>query len=315
MDAAASRRTISATASSLRGCLHVRIPEILHDARPGRAKVTFVSPELGFLLFVALLWGPTALWLVYRGVRGPRSRDIAAFGISSSAPGNDPPVADVPADEAADFWICDACRSVNRRQSRHCYSCSAVRGTTPVDRPDESGVTPWVPVMAEGIARPAAMAVVTSTPTVMAGTAPVTPRTADAGFPAETATAPRAAVRAAVAATSATTSTTAAARPDASPQPLPAVSLQPAPEAVPDAPAGACPYLGLRADPATRFDFPDATHACHARSTTGRRRGPRPLRGARGRRPDAPAIAMDHQAAYCLSAAHRGCPFYPPAEG
>ena len=31
-----------------------------------------MSPELGIAIILALFWGPTGLWLVYRVLRGPR---------------------------------------------------------------------------------------------------------------------------------------------------------------------------------------------------------------------------------------------------
>ncbi len=42
-----------------------------------------MSPELGFALFLTLLWGPTALWLGYRALRGHRSRRSGSFNVAS----------------------------------------------------------------------------------------------------------------------------------------------------------------------------------------------------------------------------------------
>ncbi len=43
-----------------------------------------MGPELGFVLILALLWGPTALWLAARVIRGQRARLAGPFNIDST---------------------------------------------------------------------------------------------------------------------------------------------------------------------------------------------------------------------------------------
>ena len=59
-----------------------------------------------------------------------------------------------------------------------------------------------------------------------------------------------------------------------------------------EAPAGVpvCPFLGLRNDPSTRYDFPDPGNSCRA---------------AGARRPQ--PIGVEHQESRCLTAAHELC--------
>jgi hypothetical protein len=88
-----------------------------------------MSSELTLALVVALLWGPTAAWLAIRVMR--MSRDAPAprpIVVSAESP-----VAHGPAEDAgarlaqAGYWICEACRSLNRPQAEHCYGCQAAR--------------------------------------------------------------------------------------------------------------------------------------------------------------------------------------------
>ena len=73
-----------------------------------------------------------------------------------------------------------------------------------------------------------------------------------------------------------------------------------------------CPFLGLRDDPSTRYDFPESANRCHAAS--GRRAGsvaflPRIAAAISGTRRPQP-IGVGHQASCCLTAAHETCARY-----
>ena len=108
-----------------------------------------MSPELGFLLFLALLWGPTALWLVFRAIRGHRGRLPTPFDRSQLTPEElDAPVG------SDGFWACGTCRSLNRGGANRCYRCQTAKGSAGGQAPGELPAGPGIPVMAEGIARP-----------------------------------------------------------------------------------------------------------------------------------------------------------------
>lgn len=304
---------------------------------------TFISPELGFLLFLALLWGPTALWLIVRAARGPRSRAEGTFDTTLRSAASTQALAEVAPDDAV-FWICAACRSVNRPQAGRCYSCRARKGAPPLVAADGPAGSPGVPVMAQDVARSAAMPLAVTGVSATTGPAPAAipivaepvavgpgrgPATVPAGLgpaapAAASATPPAAAGRpasgervatpvlaGAVAAPAVAAAAAATAIPAASAAAAPTAPTWAGPGATPV--SSACPYLGLRADRATRFDFPDDQHACHAGSGTPIGQS-QPSRGEKRRTGNAPAIAIDHQAAYCLSGAYPRCPRYRPAE-
>jgi len=138
-----------------------------------------MSPELGFLLFVALLWGPTALWLVYRTLRGPRERlgDIFTMGSESTLGSELPP--DEPATLLGldGFWVCATCRSLNHPDVKRCYACRTKQDAPARPAAPPAPVTVGVPVMAKDApARPAAPpAPVTVGVPVMAKDAPARP--------------------------------------------------------------------------------------------------------------------------------------------
>ena len=293
-----------------------------------------MTPEIGFVLILMLLWGPTALWLVYRAARGPRGRsvgfvDAAAAWEDRPQPAPDP--AD-PTERPGEGWVCTTCHSVNRPRASRCYACGAspesgavakpaevpttypgvaVMGTAaPVARPAMDGPTPRVPVAATSVA---------GTPTTEA--APLAP------MPREPAPVAGVAVRPASAAVVARTSS-GPATPVTPLPPMPAAVLPAAvlPAAAPDpvrtaravpviAPQ-ACPFLGFKDDPSTRCDFPDARNVCHAPAPAGatwearvRRLGSGMPSGGRSRVVDAA-----HQASHCLTPGHDRCPRFPEPE-
>jgi len=96
-----------------------------------------------------------ALWLSRRALRSHRERLSGASSAASEPKrnaGSSPQVvaAYVGQDE---FWVCWACRSLNRREAGKCYRCHTAMGSA---RPPASASPPArrrVPVMAEGIAR------------------------------------------------------------------------------------------------------------------------------------------------------------------
>ena len=237
-----------------------------------------MSPELGFALFVTLLYGPTALWLGYRALRQYRGRLPEPFNAESkpmrrSQLAPDEVEALVGSDE---FWVCGTCRSLNRREANRCYGCRTAKGSAGRQAPGELPVSRGVPVMADGIARSSGEAAGTTV-------ALATPRDAPP--------APEIRVRA----------------------PEHVLSAAP-PEALAGVPV--CPFLGFRDDPSTRYDFPDPGNLCHATSERGatsvaspRRFGTR-MAGTRRSQP----IDAEHQKSRCLTAAHEQCARYPAVE-
>jgi hypothetical protein len=232
-----------------------------------------MGPEI-LVLFVALLWGPTALWLVYRTVRGHRGRVPESVKAASErwklAPGG--PESLVVPDE---FWSCGRCRSLNRREANRCYRCETARDSVGGREPSELPVSPGVPVMAEGIARSSAeLPVSPGVPVMAEGIA----RSSD-----------QVAGTAVAAARNAT--------------PAPEILVRAAepmlPAAPPEAPVGVpvCPFLGLKDDPSTHYDFPHPANLCRAASN--RRAQP---------------IEPGHQGSHCLTAAHNLCARYPAIE-
>ena len=109
-----------------------------------------MSPELGFALFLTLLWGPTALWLAYHAVRGRRSRRSESFRVASETVPNSLVAPGRPEVLVAQgFWVCGACHSLNRREAGRCYSCKAMMGSTGQPAPAQQPARGMVAVMAE----------------------------------------------------------------------------------------------------------------------------------------------------------------------
>jgi hypothetical protein len=80
-----------------------------------------------FVAVVGLLWGPTALWLLYRAVRGRNDQRIVSGPLGTNAEAGDAGPADLRrglglSDED---WVCGRCRSLNRSGASRCYSCGA----------------------------------------------------------------------------------------------------------------------------------------------------------------------------------------------
>lgn len=237
-----------------------------------------MSPELGFALFVTLLYGPMALWLGYRALRQHRGRLPEPFNAESKPMRS----SQLAPDEleamvgSAGFWVCGTCRSLNRGEANGCYSCRTAKGSARRQAPGELPVSRGVPVMADGIARSSGEA---------AGT------TVALAAPRNTPPALEIPVRV--------------------PEPvLPAAPL----EAPADMPV--CPFLGFRVDPSTHYDFPDPGNLCHATSERGATSVASPRRfvtGMAGSRRSQP-IGVEHQKSRCLTAVYEQCARYPVVE-
>ena len=216
-----------------------------------------MNVELVLVLFVALLYGPTVLWLVLRTLRGHRRR-LPESGASERlrgsqvASGEGEPLADPDA-----FWACGGCRSLNRRESNRCYSCRMAKDSASRQAAGQQTVSGWVPVMADDIAGPTGVAVGTMVIPPAPWNAPETPEVPGGALE----------------------QLTGAAGTQAS------------------ASAPVCPFLGLRNDPSTRFDFPDPGNSCRPTGTT--RSQP---------------IDLGHQQSHCLTAAHAQCARYRAVE-
>ena len=117
-----------------------------------------MNVELVLVLFLALLYGPTVLWLGFRALRGHRGRQPA--NVASERMRGSPLTPDEVAslDDPDAFWACGACRSLNRRESNRCYSCRTAKDSASRQAPGRRSADGWVPVMADGIARPSGAA-------------------------------------------------------------------------------------------------------------------------------------------------------------
>ena len=276
-----------------------------------------MSLEAGALI-VALLWGPTLLYLVFRAARGPANRgpDPFAGGGHTDASASEPGT-------ILGYWVCRWCRSANRLADGRCYGCRAERVVAdllapapvpvPAPNPATADMQPagngWVPVM-QAATRTAVFADVMghSNPAVAGADPDGSPAGLEPAVAAPPATATRARRRARSTRVAATASeaalladasmpASAAAAAVVVATPVADVGRQPSPSAPP-----VCPFLGLKGDPATRCDYPDERNQCHAGpagdakalpvlqrlrpGTTGYQGG--------GRRSGAPVVVLPH---------------------
>ncbi len=251
-----------------------------------------MSPGVALIIVVLLLWGPTALWLVYRSTRSEREAPLFQ-GVEAERESTGAGAVNTLVIEGG-YWVCRSCRSVNRPDSSRCYNCRADRDAGPAMQTAEQVRTRPGPMMAAG-----------AQPTDPERTAAVAPKQSGPG---------RGALWGPLLAPSPAASSTPVARPSAPPTET-RTSLSGPPELeVPVAGTPiVCAYLGTRDDPATRFDFPYAGNRCHA----GVPRDAGPAVGARLRQVvsrfsgQGPlAIAVEQQASLCLTTAHVRCPRY-----
>jgi hypothetical protein len=237
-----------------------------------------MSPELGGVLLITILYGPIAVWLIYRAFRGPRVRFQQPFNalpepIGSSQLAGDELVTPVASDG---FWVCGTCSSLNRREANRCYACRTGKGFAGEQAPGELPVSAGAPAMADGIARSSGQTAGTTVALAPLGIAP--------GASEILARAPRDRSSAAPSGAS---------------------------DGVP-----ICPLLGFRDDPATRYDFPDPRNCCHA--VSGRGATPvafarRFVNGATGAGRSQP-IGVEAQEARCMTPAHEQCARYVAVE-
>jgi hypothetical protein len=296
-------------------------------------EIAAMSPELGFVLFITLLWGPTALWLAYRSVRGRQGWIREGFTVEGEQMRSSQVVPDevealVGSDE---FWACEVCRSLNKREANRCYGCRTPKGSAARQAPEEPPISRWVPVMADGVARHSGEAaratVALATPRIAAPAPEILVRAREhvlaaapearavAAAPPEARAASAAAPEARVLAAAPSEAPEARVLAAATPEVRAFSAATPEVRAFSAAPS-VCPYLGFRNDPSSRCDFPDPRNLCHATSERGSASAASPRRFATGtagaRRPQ--LIGVEHQNARCLTDTHEKCVRYAAVE-
>jgi hypothetical protein len=199
--------------------------------------------------------------------------------------------------EADGTWFCRTCHSLNRREANRCYSCRMAKDSAGRQTPGQPAGSPGVPVMAESIAR-------------SAGRPRGGPR-----IPVTAARIARSSGKAAGATVALATAEIAPAAPKVAVLAPEHVDFAVQPETA--ALVSVCPFLGLRADPRTRYDFPQSANLCHSAS----RRGggsvaffPRTIAAFSGTKRPQP-IGLEHQASFCLTTAHETCARYRTVKG
>ena len=104
-----------------------------------------MSLEAGAVI-LALLWGPTLIWLILRAVRGSNGGTRESFAGEPAAKRTEQ--LPLEAGIRRDYWICKDCRSVNHLGAMHCYSCGIEREPVePVAADRVPAGSGWVPVM------------------------------------------------------------------------------------------------------------------------------------------------------------------------
>lgn len=208
--------------------------------------LTLTPEQLVLVVLVGLLYGPTAIWLAYRALRGLPSRSSRVQAtppepedVSRRAPDH---VEALVQDGA--YWVCETCRSVVRREAGHCYRCRAARPRESGPAIEQPAATDWVPVMSSDLAGSGGAVAATQAPGVVSGL----PAPATLAGPLD----------------------------PAEPVGPGAASGNPA----------VCPYLGFKDDPSSRCDYPDPRNVCHAASRgTGEASRRRPGATAKRSRP------------------------------
>ena len=256
--------------------------------------------ETALVLIVVLLWGPTAIWLIYRASRGGEERRFESDdpGSVSSTTWQLTTADRAPlVVEGAETWVCRGCRSLNRRDAKHCYSCRGPRDELDLPVRMARPERPLVPVMAQGSEPPS------PTPP------PVTPPSLAPPPPTRAAPPPPSGVP-----WLAASGEQAADRPRFAWDGVPVMA-----DAAADQPAArdgltVCPFLGLERDPTTWFDFPAPGNVCHASSSQPASLVRSIGRLVSGSHPQQ-SISIAHQRAACLAVAHVECPRYAAAGG
>ncbi len=287
-----------------------------------------MSPETALAVMLALLAGPTAIWLAYLVIRGNQGRYGGSFLAGSESSGRAQSTTNQTEELIAEgFWVCRNCRSMNRREVKLCYACRKAQ-----DRPPARAV----PVMAEGIARPPDKVPVAAvahprrrtTDAAVARTMQDRPPTRGVPVMAEGIARPpdKVPVAAVARPRQSRTDTTdtavaglAAVAAAAAGVESPVREPGHAPPAAPSkASASAfvsatfCPFLRLAHDRATLYGFPDPRNVCYAspaRSGASKWSARRIImeRSATAR---PQPIGAGHQGSTCLTAAHEQCAWY-----
>ncbi len=112
-----------------------------------------MNPGL-FLIVVLLLWGPTAVWLIYRATRSQPEKPKFTGMDEGRDPTGETAVTTLVIEGG--YWVCGTCRSVNRPDTSRCYNCRAAAGAGAAIEPHERDVRPMVPVMAAEVGTPTA---------------------------------------------------------------------------------------------------------------------------------------------------------------
>jgi hypothetical protein len=264
-----------------------------------------MSPEFGFALLLTLLWGPTALWLVSRMIRGQRGRPAGSFNREAETELVSGVVPQQPEALASEgFWVCAACHSMNRRGAKRCYSCHKEIHSDGRLAPGELHTArDLVPVMAEGMAG--------TTGTAVMATLAV-PAAATGAVPGSTVAVP-------AAATGEPAVATLVREPAVAVVPAPTYPARNAGRTPAVAPLGilatdpVCPFLGFSEDPTTRCSFPDPRNRCHTPPQHGHEGAAFPLRLITGKAGTMRTLEIgpEHQETLCLTAAHEQCARFP----
>ncbi len=231
------------------------------------------------LLFFALLFGPTTLWLLYRATRSP----------TGIAPGS------MSASELGSGWVCKVCNSLNLARTERCYRGCSRRPTPAAPLVPAAEAQPLVAV---GPGRPLERRrqgpITLAVPAGVGAAAMVRPELANQ-LPSR----PPADGSVVLGGAASVSNGDSTLRPGSSERPLrpgvPVMELLPVQQTPEGRGAGdflapvpdACPLLGLRRDARTHFVFPDPEHRCYATVAPGK-------------------VDVRHQETYCLRA-HRDC--------
>ncbi len=112
-----------------------------------------MNTEIALVVIVVLLWGPTALWLIFRSTRSqPEKPTFKATEMHRQPAGSSAVVTTLL---EGGYWVCRTCRSINRPDMTRCYTCRTEAGATPAPRTTDAG-RPMVAVMALGLQAPPA---------------------------------------------------------------------------------------------------------------------------------------------------------------
>src|SRR5690349_2373815 len=84
-----------------------------------------MSPEIALVAVLALLVGPTVIWLAIRAMRAAEDRGSTTFNEQSA--GWLTPVTAPEPPQLRDFWRCRACSSINHAGATRCYGCMLAR--------------------------------------------------------------------------------------------------------------------------------------------------------------------------------------------